>query len=201
LAAEENDWLIVPGKRVGPITATATRADIARIFGAKNVEDGEILKSDFGSETGTRIYGSQPEMSLAIFWMGEAADSRIRRIRFCPGVELPGKCKWHTAEGVTLGASLKELEHLNGHAFQVDGFDWGFGGLITSWGGGRLEKLGASCGGLTVRLDPPPGPASEERARLMNVVEGDDNLTSSGGAMQELNPVIDFMSFSFQNCK
>lgn len=198
---EENDWLIVPGKRVGPITATITRADLTGIFGAKNIEDDEILTSDFGSEGGTRIFGSQPDSSLAILWISEAADSRIRRIRFCPNLVQPGKCRWHTAEGVALGASLKELERLNGHAFQLNGFDWGFGGLITSWSGGRLEKLSVSCGGVTARLDPPPGPASDLRAQLMDEVEGDEEFLSSNSAMQALNPVVDFMSFSFQNCK
>ncbi len=198
---EINDWLIVPGKRVGPITASATRAEVARIFGVRNVQDDEIQTSDMASEVGTRIFGSQPEISLAIFWISEAADSRIRRIRFCPSQVQPGKCRWHTAEGISLGTSLKELERINGHTFQLNGFDWGFGGLITSWSGGRLEKLTSNCGGLTVRFDPPPGPASDRRAQLMDEVEGDGEFASSDTAMQTLNPVIDFMSFSFQNCK
>ena len=28
MAAQKNDWLIVPGQRVGPITAAATRAEL-----------------------------------------------------------------------------------------------------------------------------------------------------------------------------
>ena len=198
---ERNDWLIVPGKRVGPIAPTTSRADVVKIFGAKNVTEGEIVTSDMGSEAGTEVFGSQPDMSLAILWISDAPDSRIRRIRFCPSVVLPGKCRWHTPEGIALGTSLKELERLNGHHFQVHGFDWGYGGLVTSWSGGRLGKLSSSCGGLTLRLDPPPGPASDERARLMDVVEDDEDFPSSHSAMQGLNPVIDFMSMSLQNCR
>lgn len=201
VALEGNDWLIVPGKRVGPIIPTTSRADVVKIFGAKNVTEGEIGTSDMGSETGTEVFGSQPEMSLAILWISDEPDSKIRRIRFCPSVVLPGKCRWHTVEGIALGTSLKELERLNGRAFQVHGFDWGFGGLVTSWGGGRLGKLSSSCGGLTLGLDPPPGPASDERARLMDVVEDDEEFPSSHAAMQALNPVIDFMSMSLQNCR
>jgi hypothetical protein len=201
LCAQENDWLIVPGKRVGLITATATRADITRIFGAKNVEEDEIQTSDMASEVGTKVFWSQPDVALAIFWMSDTADAHIRRIRVCATQELPGKCRWHTSEAITLGTSLKELERLNGHAFRVNGFDWGVGGLITSWSGGRLEKLAASCGTLNLRLDPPPGNASEERARLLDDVEGDEEFPSSRASMQGLNPVVDFMSVSFQNCK
>lgn len=198
---QENDWVIVPGKRVGPITTTATRADLVRLFGGGHVSDSEILKTDFGTETGTIVFGEQPELSLAIFWKTEAPDSRIRRIRFCPNVEIPVKCRWHTAEGITIGTSLKQLEQLNGHPFQLNGFDWGYGGLITSWQGGRLEKLAATCGGLTVRLDPPPGQATDERAQLLDVLDGDQDFASSHSAMQGLNPVVDFISFSFQNCR
>jgi hypothetical protein len=201
LFAQENDWLIVPGKRIGPITAAATRADIARIFGAKNLEEDEIQTSDMASEVGTKVFWDQPEIALAIFWMSDAADAHIRRVRVCATQELPGKCRWHTAEGITLGTSLKELERLNGHAFQLNGFDWGFGGLITSWSGGRLQKLAASCGTVNLRVDPPPGNASDERARLLDDLDGDEDFASSHASMQALNPVIDFMSVSFQNCK
>lgn len=200
LRAEENDWLIVPGKRVGPITPAATRADIVRIFGSKNLQDDEIQTSDMANEVGTKVFWGQPDVALAIFWISDAPDARIRRVRVCPNQLLPGKCRWHTAEGITLGTSLKELERINGHAFQVNGFDWGFGGLITSWSGGRLQKFASSCGGLNVRLDPAPGDASDERARLLDDVEGDDEFASSHASMQALNPVVDFMSVSFQGC-
>jgi hypothetical protein len=199
--AQDNDWLIVPGKRVGPITASSTRADLVRVFGAKNVADGDFLTSDMGSENATRVYRDQPEMSLAIFWISDAADSHIRSVRVCPNLILPGKCRWRTAESVTLGVTLKDLERLNGRAFQLNGFDWGFGGLITSWNGGHLDKLATSCGGLNLRLDPPAGPASDDRARLMDQVEGNDEFPSADTAMQALNPVVDFLSVSFQNCR
>lgn len=201
LRAQENDWLIVPGKRVGPITPAATRADIVRVFGSKNVADDEIQTSDMANEIGTKVFWSQPDVALAIFWTSDAADARIRRVRVCPNQELPGKCRWHTAEGITLGINLKDLERLNGHAFQLNGFDWGFGGLITSWGGGRLEKFMASCGTMNLRLDPAPGNASDQRARLLDDLEGDEDFPSSHGSMQALNPVVDFISISFQGCR
>ena len=37
--AQKNDWLIVPGQRVGPVTATTTRADLDAIFGKENVQE------------------------------------------------------------------------------------------------------------------------------------------------------------------
>src|ERR1700685_3139849 len=115
LGVDGNDWLIVPGKRVGPITPAASRADILRIFGAKNVTEGDIVTSDMGSEVGTEVFGSQPDMSLAILWVSDEPDSRIRRVRFCPSLVLPAKCRWHTAEGIAFGTSVKALERRNRH--------------------------------------------------------------------------------------
>jgi hypothetical protein len=200
-SAEEIDWLIVPGKRVGPITAATTRADLKRMFGAKNVEESGIQASDLLNEIGTKINWHQADSSLAILWISEAADSRIRRVLFCPNLVQAAKCRWHTAEGLSLGMPLKDLERVNGREFALTGFDWGFGGLITSWNGGRLDKLSASCGGMTIRLDPPPGPASQERAQWIDAVEENEEFSSSHAAMQALNPVVDFLSLSFQNCR
>jgi len=198
--ADVNDWLIVPGKRVGPITPSTTRADLTRLFGAKNVEDTDILLSDGGHEPGTKIFSDRPEMSLAIIWKGDDADARVRNVIVCHGIEPATACKWHTAEGITFGTPLKTLERLNGRKFKLNGFDWGYGGLATSWDTGKLETLAAACGRVTLRLDPPPGPASEERSRLLEDVEGDAEFWSSEPAMQALNPVVDWMGVSFVNC-
>ncbi len=199
-SAELNDWLIVAGKRVGPITAATTRADLVRIFGAKNVQDDEIVTTDGGREWGTKVFGDQPNISLSIFWKDDAADAHSRRIIFCRSSEPQNTCRWHTPDGITFGTNLKMLEKVNERKFKLNGFDWGYGGSITSWNGGRLEVLSGACGRLTIRLDPPPGAPSDERSRLLEQVEGDAEFWSSDAAMQTLNPVVDYMSISFQNC-
>ncbi len=199
--AADNDWLIVPGQRVGPITPRTTRADLVRMFGAKNVQDDEIAITDGDRESGTRIFADQPNNSLAILWKGDAPESSVRSIIFCDASEPLSSCKWHTAEGISLGTSLKALEKANGRKFKLNGFDWGYGGLITSWQGGHLEGLAGACGRVTLRLDPPPGPPTDERSELLQRVEGDVEFWSSDSAMQALNPTVDHMSISFQNCE
>lgn len=200
VAADSNDWLIVPGKRVGPITPATTHADLVRIFGAKNVEDDDIATTDGGREWGTKVFGNQPSVSLAILWNDDSPEPHIRRMIFCHTSEPLASCRWHTADGITFGTSLKMLEKANGRKFKLNGFDWGYGGLISSWEQGRLERLAGGCGSLTIRLDPPPGTPSEERSRLIEQVEGDEEFWSSDGAMQALNPIVDYMSISFQSC-
>lgn len=198
--ADSNDWLIVPGKRAGPITPKTTRADLSRLFGAGNVEDGEIISSDGGREAGTVVFRNQPEAALGILWLDDEADSRIRTIIFCNGSDGTEKCRWHTEDAISFGTDLKTLERLNGRKFKLNGFDWEYGGLITSWEGGRLDRLSVACGRVTVRIDPKPGPPSDARQNLIEQVEEDDEFWSSNAAMQALNPAVDHMSMSFQAC-
>ena len=194
------DWIIVPGQRAGPITAKTTRADLLRFFGAKNVREADIVSSDGGREAGTIVFGEQPDASLGLLWLDETPDAHVRSIVFCHGSELAEKCRWHTQERVSFGTDLKALERLNGRKFKLNGFDWGYGGLITSWEGGRLERLSAACGRVTLRLDPAPGTPSDERSSLIEQVEDNDEFWSSDGPMQALNPSVDHMSMSFRGC-
>ncbi len=200
-ASGSNDWLIVPGKRAGPITAKTARADLPRLFGSRNVEDDEIITSDGGREPGTIVFRDQPDATLGILWEDDAPDSRIRSIVFCNASDEVGKCRWHTEDSITFGTTLKTLERLNSRKFKLNGFDWGYGGLITSWEGGKLDRLSVACGRLTLRVDPAPGPPSDARQTLIEQVEDNDEFWSSDASMQALNPAVDHMSMSFQACK
>lgn len=195
-----NDWIIVPGKRAGPITPKTTRADLRRFFGAKNVHEADIVGSDGGREPGTIVFGDQPDASLGLLWLDETPDAHVRGIVFCHGSEVAEKCHWHTEERLSFGTDLRTLERFNGRKFKLNGFDWGYGGLITSWEGGRLERLSAACGRVTLRLDPSPGTPSDERSDLIEQVEDNDEFWSSDGPMQALNPSVDHMSMSFRGC-
>lgn len=200
-ATQSNDWLIVPGKRVGPITAKTTRTELVRLFGEKNVQDSEIVVSDGGREPGTVVFGDQPDAALGILWMEEDnPDSPVRGIIVCYGSTLPDKCRWHTAEAISFGTALKALERLNGQKFKLNGFDWGYGGLVTSWEGGRLERLSTACGRVNLRLDPPAAPESDQRSDLLEQLEGDREFWSSDPPMQALNPAVDHIGVSFQAC-
>jgi hypothetical protein len=195
-----NDWLIVPGKRAGPITQKTTRADLIRLFGARNIEDADIIVSDGGREPGTIVLAGQPDASLSILWLDDTPDARVRSIIFCHGSERAEKCRWHTEDPISFGTDLKTLEHLNGRKFKLNGFDWGYGGLVTSWEGGRLDRLSVPCGRVTLRVDPTPGEPSDQRSSLIEQVEDNDEFWSSDAPMQGLNPVVDHMSMSFLAC-
>ncbi len=54
-AGAQNDWTIVPGKRLGPIAASTSRMELKRLFGKSNVEDKPV-------DTGE---GPEPASNLA----------------------------------------------------------------------------------------------------------------------------------------
>jgi hypothetical protein len=203
-AADTNDWLVVPGKRVGPVTSKTTRADLIRFFGAKEVQDDYVPGGgDADPRPGTWVNRDHADESLALQWNDDTPESHISVVAVCPsdtGEESIGSCRWHTLEGISLGTSLKTLEKLNGRMFKLLGMDWDYGGLVTSWGGGLLEHIEAKCGELSLQMDEPPGQPSDERAELLDQISGDKEFSSSHSAMQRLNPRVSTMSVSFEKC-
>ncbi len=196
--AELNDWIIVPGKRVGPISAKTTRADLVRLFGAKNVEDGDVTVGDEVGP-GTLVMKDQPDAALGILWNDDTPEPHIASIHFCPENGSAVACRWHTEDAIGFGTTLKTLEKMNGGKFKLLGFAWDFEGTVISWNGGRLQRLSDGC--LGIGLAPRPDqPIPEGKRDFYDQVTGDKEFWSSDTAMQTLDPCVIRMSASFQNC-
>ena len=203
-AQSTNDWLVLPGVRVGPITRATTRADLVGIFGPQNVADQDIALSDAGPEPGTLVYKERPGDSIAIPWGRDKPAQRIQFLVLCPPELHDSRkpCRWHTRENIRFGTTLKELERLNGRPFTVLGFAWDYEGTVTSWNGGVLEKrLNVPCGGLGIRVNGPLGDHPDPTAvALMKQLSGDKPFSSSDKAMQKLNPQVTWMNVRFESC-
>jgi hypothetical protein len=139
------DWLIVPGARVGAITAKSTLADVARVYGEANVR----LKRVHGSE------GDGGVVAMVLF-----PDDSLRRLEISFGdtvnlrypkvVTIRGsQSVWHTVAGVTLGTTVDELQKLNSKPFEFNGFGWDYGGQIVNWHGGTMSRDTS----IAIRLD------------------------------------------------
>ena len=124
LLGQQNDWLIVPGKPLGPIIANTTRLD--RFFGKVNVHD-QPVDTGNGPEPATVIFFSKPEQALSLSWIG----NKIGDILVCYP-ETTSHSKWHTEGGITLGSSIEKLEALNGRPFQCYPWVSDLGGNIIS---------------------------------------------------------------------
>ncbi len=117
---------------------------------------------------GTIIFPDNDAEKIEVIWTSEEKT----RPEF---VRVGGdQTSWHTDSGLTLGMSLKEVHELNGKDFTILGFDWDYGGFVSSFNGGGLD------GGPSIRF------ATKEGDDTSNVA-GDTEFLSSLPALQRLN--------------
>jgi len=172
-----HDWLIVPGGRVGPVTASTTEAELRALLGDEQVQQTEIHLGEGFFGAGVIGYPNDPERRFEVSW-GDPAEGHPRR------VYIRGRSsKWHTVEGITLGTTLEELEKLNGRSFGLMGFEWDYSGVITSWESGNLEQLASV--GISLEHAFEGNPDS-----MYFQVAGDREFSSGHAAMQRLNPTV-----------
>jgi hypothetical protein len=204
--AQQNDWLIVPGKRIGPITPNTSRADLDRIFGKQNVQDQDIDDGEGGKLPATLVFPNETATSLAILWQNKR--NRVAQVHICNSwyprdPYLFPACKWHTVDGVSLRTSLEKLEALNGRAFQLS--EWGTDagpGSISSWLGGRLsvyerdEKKGWL--GLALEFQVSRNGLTEQQHKLYDSIQPQEGvMLSSNPAVRGLHPIVFFMVLFF----
>ncbi len=166
----------------GPFARNADERTLARIFGAENVERANIPVGEGNTEPGTAIFAKDPEKRIDILWHDAYARPNVVIIR--------NGSTWPVAvtgldKPVSNGATLAEIETMNGKPFTLTGFGWDLGGYSNSWDGGRLDKPVGGCN-LSLRFDPPkdaPGDALDK-------VNGDVEFLSTDSAMRQVKPVV-----------
>lgn len=178
----KDDWSIVPGVSVGPVTASSSAQDLRRAFGESAVGDKDIDVGEGQTEPGTVIYEATPGQRLAVLWKDPATRKKPSRVIVCYQLEK-GDCKW-LAPGIGINTSLQELEKANRKPFKLAGFGWDYSGTVSSWEGGELA---ATSKGLIVRLMPDEAGTNSEEYRT---VLGEEAFLSSLPAMQKLNPKV-----------
>lgn len=194
-SAQKNDWLIVPSLRVGPITATTTRAELDTLFGKENVHDGNFEGGDV-PEAATIVLADDPSAVLAVTWDREHP-STVRICFINPG----GPCRWKTASGIRMGLPIRELEKINGKSFQVASFGSDQRGTVVSWRNGLLERDPSACAHLLVRLTPAfeldGRSPSKEEATVVKELHGEKPIPSNLIPYLELNPIVSGLELEF----
>jgi len=187
-AQTSNDWLIVPGVRIGPLTASTGRLQLERLFGVSQVADREIDIGDGSSRPGTVVHGEDPSAALAILW-SDNQRTRPDQVLICYG-RITGPCRWRTASGFGIETSLADLEKANGAPFLVLGMQRDFSGTVLSWQGGKLGREFEANGRLVLRLGPKSGDDALLSARLTPSEEAAvlaDRIASDHPAMRKLS--------------
>jgi hypothetical protein len=176
-------WFVDPVGRTGAITRTTTEADLIKLYGAKNVKRGDMGLGEGFTEPATFLFQDDPLSKIAISWKDKEKQAYPAR------VQIDGqKSVWNTYGRVTLGTSLKELEKLNGGAFELFGFEWDYSGTISSWEKGKLEDIFRTKGKVTLRLSPNEGTMAQTPE--FQSVLGEGTFCSADPTMQKLDPRV-----------
>jgi len=199
-ALNAQDWRIVPGERVGPITSAATRQSLPGLFPGAKVLDDEMELDEGVIYPATFVFKGEPSRQLAIVWSGKSAQAHPKEIFIC-FERRSGPCQWQAENGIGVGSRLHELEAQNGRAFTVAGFGWNYGGNVMSWDGGTLSKWDTT-GSLVLTLDADRLPNGRYVVALTpgeaHSIQGDHPVPSDAPAMRKLDPRVAGMLFKFQ---
>ncbi|HEY8559562.1 MAG TPA: hypothetical protein VIL74_04100 [Pyrinomonadaceae bacterium] len=190
--AQETSFQIIPGVRVGAITARTGEADLRKIYGSKNVRSGEVGLGEGETVPGTILYPDDPRKRLEIAWKNEKTRKSPEFVQFSGDRSL-----WEIAPGIGLGTSLKSLEQINGKGFVLLGFEWDYSGTVVSWNGGALSRrFGKDSRLVTLRLSPQAY-ADKTLEKDLNAVAGDGEFSSGNKSMQRINPRVYFVAVKF----
>jgi hypothetical protein len=194
------DWSIIPGKRVGAITAKTTRQDLAILFPNVKIIDDQMELDEGMLSPATFVYNGEPSRQLAIVWTGKSVQAHPQEIFICFG-RRSGPCDWQAANGIHVGTRLHDLEAKNRRPFTVAGFGWNYGGNVTSWNGGALSKWDIT-GSLVLTLDADRLANGRYAVALTpeeaHSIQGDHPVSSATPAMRNLDPRVVGMLVKFQ---
>ena len=181
------DWIIVPGKRAGPIDSGASEATLVELFGARNAARDSFEVEPGVAMPATILFASDPTRHAVVLWRDET--------RAGPeSVLIRGeRSVWRTDRGITLGTPLATLRRINGKPLTLIGFGSDVGGTVLDNGGGSLKELGTPVKGertgRTLVLRVEPDPAQRDSPAYQQAL-GDVELSSESDAMRALNPRV-----------
>ena len=143
--AVENDWLCLPYERLGPIRASAKEEDLLQLFGAEQVQRRTIYVAEGTEKRDVSVIYPYSVNEIILFWR----NNQYGQVLSHAWVKKEGT-SWRTAENISVGTPLAELNRLNGQPFRIVGFGWDYGGYIPVKQEGKLIQQK----GLCLRLAP-----------------------------------------------
>ena len=116
-----NDTFIIPGKRIGLITADTKRADLVELYGETNLKDDVVLRGEGTVSFPVTKVNSTTPGALTIFWTDESR-SKISHVSGFGG-------QWKTLDSLGTGTSINGVKDVLGQ-FELNGFGWDNGGFV-----------------------------------------------------------------------
>ena len=181
----DDAWtILLRGK--GAISTSTTRHDLVTRYGDANVTDQEIDVGEGETEPGTVLFPRVSKRTISILWNDPETKTSPKS-----AIVRGESSLWRTAQGISIGTSLKQRERINGRPFTLLGFGWDYQGTVRSWEKGTLEQEFEGDGRVIMRLAPSAvGKDLEE-------VSGDRPFPSANPIMRRVDPAIYEIIFDF----
>ncbi|HPT71724.1 MAG TPA: hypothetical protein PLE74_05535 [Candidatus Cloacimonadota bacterium] len=192
-AIEDDSYLIVPRVRIGAITDSTSELDLINLYGVENVVSTESINDQNETITETTLFPFDNMKTLHIIWTDGNSHAGPAIVR----IEGPSTY-WHTAEGISLGTSLIQLEIMNGTYFFLTGLNLEHPSTITDCGYGNLKFLGYRTPdeegikgkSLILRLDQPGSILERITNEEYASISGTGTYRSDDVVMEKLNPIV-----------
>lgn len=131
-----SDEYLITDTSFGKINKTTTFKDLEKIFGKINIQD----TIGYGAEgidsfIITRIYSNTPK-EIIINWQQNKLHKAISRI----DIYQDNAPYYYTPDSLKIGSTLEKLLQVNGKKIIFTGTSWDYGGMISSYNGGRLNN-------------------------------------------------------------
>jgi hypothetical protein len=170
----------------GAFARDGSHAKLVQAFGKGSVAFLDVEGAEGEKLKASVVYPDEPRRRVEVIWHDEKARSRPATIR------VGFKSQWRTLRGLRIGSDLAEVEKINGKPFKLYGFDWDYGGNVSSWMGGTL---GTVAGGCDFRLAFNPWADAPDEAR--DKVSGDKEFLSSDPNMRASKPTVSEIILSY----
>lgn len=129
-------WLVAAEAAGDAVHAGDTEAELARRYGRANVRRDSLPGAEGETVYGSVLFPRDPRRTLYVYWVDGPPFRRVESVR-----PAPTATAWVVWPGLAVGTRLTDVERLNGRPFRLSGFEWDYGGLVSTWRGGRLQAL------------------------------------------------------------
>lgn len=173
----------------GPVWQDADEAALVKSFGAENVAHEEIDIGEAVTEAASVIFPKDPKRRIEVLWYFEDKRQKPKWITVREGTAWKFASKAPRRRPVTVGATLAEVEAINGRPFLINKLGGIMGGYALDWQGGALAQADSACQ-LQLVFDRPRKATDRAVARASR----GNRFTSSSPEMRALMPIVESIS-------
>jgi len=172
---QDLDAVVIPGERVGPVTASTSRTDLVSLYGEDRLQDAPVPMGEGFTEPGT-VVDLGPDWHFSVVWRDTSQTQPLLIKDFGPG--------WRTPEGLGVNAPYSVVQEALGN-FQLYGFAWDYGGTIVL----ENSQLDQYHGQLLLRVSPSLE-AMDTHANAYEAVMGEELYASTNDHFSQLDLTV-----------